>query len=148
MLSPLLASAEALNNRWRTLTESITRVLRLDYGTLQVRPEYINGGVWSGFVGAACERVSRDRGSDAFVAPLAELSRGKGMARPAGEVGDRRSEQASIFISGTESNGPLWLTRRPLETADIPLRVARNQGLDRGGAWIPEPRRRAPPLAI
>jgi hypothetical protein len=61
---------------WRALTESITQVLGLDYGTLQIRPEYINDGVWSGFVGAACERVSRDRRRDAYVAPLAELSRG------------------------------------------------------------------------
>jgi hypothetical protein len=58
------------------MTQSITQVLGLGYGTLQVKADYVEDGVWYGFVGSACERVSRNRGPDTYVAPLAELPRG------------------------------------------------------------------------
>ena len=74
--SPLVASRIALDSRWRIMTQSITEVLGLSYGTLQVKADYVEDGVWSGFVGSACERVRRHRGPDAYVAPLAELPRG------------------------------------------------------------------------
>jgi hypothetical protein len=73
---PLQASRASLDRRWNFLSRSIGEALGLGRQDVQVGPEYQDEGVWAGFVGQACERVSRERGGFSFVAPIAELPRG------------------------------------------------------------------------
>ena len=50
--------------------------LELSRASVQLKVEPAGDHIWAGFVGAACERVSRNRGTPTLVAPLLELRRG------------------------------------------------------------------------
>ena len=65
-----------LDRRWQTLTRLVGEELGLGRAAVQVQGDYLSDGVWAGLVGSSCERIERDRGGPAFVAPLAVLPKG------------------------------------------------------------------------
>ena len=65
-----------LDRRWQTLTRLVGEELGLSRTAVQVQGDYLSDGVWAGLVGSSCERIQRDRGGPAFVAPLAALPKG------------------------------------------------------------------------
>lgn len=64
-----------LDTRWVLVGSLLARALALpgDRRQLQVEPDYQQLGVWAGLRGAACERITRNRGGYANVAPLYEF---------------------------------------------------------------------------
>lgn len=75
-LSPppeLRATKGALDQRWIELKGLIAAALELDLRQLRVDADYQSDRVWVGLQGAACERITRDRGGASWVAPLCEM---------------------------------------------------------------------------
>ena len=72
----LRTTRSKLDRRWQTLTRLIGEELGLSRRAIQVQGDYLSDGVWAGLVGSSCERILRDRGGPAFVAPLAVLPKG------------------------------------------------------------------------
>lgn len=70
------ATRGGLDRRWQTLTRLIGEELGLSRRSIQVQGDYVSTGVWAGLVGSSCERIQRDRGGPAFVAPLTTLQEG------------------------------------------------------------------------
>lgn len=71
----LRATKGALDQRWIELNGLIAAALELDPRQLRVDSEYLSDRVWAGLQGAACERITRDRGGASWVAPLCEMPR-------------------------------------------------------------------------
>ena len=69
----LCATRGMLDQRWIELTRLMIVVPELDERQVRVDAEYQADGVWAGLGGAACERVTRDRGLSSQVAPLCRL---------------------------------------------------------------------------
>lgn len=63
----------ALDQRWIELNGLIATALELDPRQLRVDADYQSDRVWAGLQGAACERVTRNRGGASWVAPLCEM---------------------------------------------------------------------------
>lgn len=72
----LSAAKSALDQRWVQVGALIARALGLpaDRRQLQIEAEYLQQGVWAGLQGGGCERISRNRGGQTWVAPLCEVS--------------------------------------------------------------------------
>ena len=94
---PLESSRGALDRRWRALNESISAILGIPDRGVQFEADYQSGGVWAGLVGRACERVDRERGAAAFVAPLLELPKELVAWLGIQEVWDEVGAQRYIF---------------------------------------------------
>ena len=73
---PLAQSAGALGRRWVSLSDVVSKLLELEPTRIKVEPEFTSDAVWAGLIGRACERVRRERGGTANVAPLLDLPRG------------------------------------------------------------------------
>lgn len=72
-ITELRTTKGALEHRWSALTEQLGVVLGLTAQQLRIDPEAQSDRVWAGLRGSACERVNRNRGGAARVAPLCHL---------------------------------------------------------------------------
>ncbi len=72
----LSAAKSVLDTRWQQVEVLIANALKMprDRRQFQVSSDYQQLGVWAGLQGAQCERISRNRGGHAYVAPLHEYS--------------------------------------------------------------------------
>lgn len=74
----LLATQGMLDRRWVELSRLLATTLGLsiDARALRVEAESQGNKVWVGLQGAACERVTRNRGGSTLVAPLCTMAAG------------------------------------------------------------------------
>jgi hypothetical protein len=68
-------SASALQQRWKLLSEGLRVRCQLASEDLFVHPDNVGEKVTAGLLGRACERVQRNMGRPAFVAPFTQIGR-------------------------------------------------------------------------
>ncbi len=74
-LAELRTTKGALDQRWRELTAQLGSMLGQNAQKVRIDAEAQSDRVWAGLQGSACERVTRNRGGAASVAPLCTLPR-------------------------------------------------------------------------